>query len=93
MQIQDGLIPFIDQIETCKSQGNYREAKEIVDRLLLDYTDDYRLYEELCDIYLFLGDHAKAHEAILIARNLNPESATGMYLLGYLSVTQGNFVE
>lgn len=60
---------------------------------MLDYTDDYRLYEELCDIYLFLGDHNKAHEAILVARGLNPESATGMYLLGYLSVTQGNFVE
>lgn len=54
MQTTDGLLQFIDQIETLKSQGKYREAKEVVDRLLLDYTDDYRLYEELCDIYLFL---------------------------------------
>jgi Flp pilus assembly protein TadD len=93
MQITDGLVQHIDQIETLKAQGKYRESKEIVERLLLDYTDDYRLYEELCDIYLFLGDHAKAHETILVARGLNPESATGMYLLGYLSVTQGNFTE
>lgn len=93
MQTTDGLIHHIDQIETLKAQGKYRESKEIVERLLLDYTDDYRLYEELCDIYLFLGDHSKAHETILVARGLNPESATGMYLLGYLSVTQGNFTE
>lgn len=81
MQTHDGLLPFIDQIENLKSAGNYREAKTLVDKLLIDYTDDYRLYEELCDIYLFMGDHAKAHEAILLARSLNPESATGMYLL------------
>ena len=93
MQTIDGLLQYIDQVETLKAQGKYREAKEVVDRLLLDYTDDYRLYEELCDIYLFLGDHSKAHEAIIVARGLNPESATGMYLLGYISVTQGNFTE
>lgn len=93
MQTTDWLLQYIDQIETLKAQGKYRESKEIVERLLLDYTDDYRLYEELCDIFLFLGDHVKAHDAITVARGLNPESATGMYLLGYLSVTQGNFVE
>lgn len=93
MQQTDGLIHYIDQIETLKAQGKYQESKEIVERLLRDYTDDYRLYEELCDIYLFLGDMIKAYETILVARVLNPESATGMYLLGYLSVTLGNFVE
>ncbi len=93
MQKTDGLIHYIDQIETLKAQGKYQESKEIVERLLRDYTDDYRLYEELCDIYLFLGDMIKAYETILVARVLNPESATGMYLLGYLSVTLGNFVE
>ena len=93
MQTTDGLIHYIDQIETLKAQGKYQESKEIVERLLRDYTDDYRLYEELCDIYLFLGDMVKAYETILVARVLNPESATGMYLLGYLSVTLGNFVE
>jgi Flp pilus assembly protein TadD len=89
----DGLLPYITKIEDLKSEGNYLEAKTVIDSLLFKYTDDYRLYEELCDIYLFLGDHSKAYEAIGVARELNPESATGMYLLGYLSVTHGNFVE
>jgi Flp pilus assembly protein TadD len=87
----DGLLPFINQIETLKSEGNYQAAKSIVDALLIKHTDDYRLYEELCDIYLFMGDHPRASEAIAVARTLNPESATGMYLLGYLSITHGNF--
>lgn len=89
----DGLLPYIIKIEDFKSEGNYLEAKNLITSLLLKYTDDYRLYEELCDIYLFLGDHDKAFEAIDVARTLNPESATGMYLLGYLSVTHGNFGE
>lgn len=89
----DGLLPFINQIESLKIEGNYTDAKTIVDSLLLKHTDDYRLYEELCDIYLFMGDHTRASEAISVARILNPESATGMYLLGYLMITHGNFSE
>ena len=89
----DGLLPFIHQIESLKSEGQYAQAKVIVDSLLLKHTDDYRLYEELCDIYLFMDDHARAKEAITVARTLNDESATGMYLLGYLHITHGNFTE
>lgn len=45
---------------------------------------DYRLYEELADIYIFQNNFDKAEEVIQYARELHPESGTGLYLEGYL---------
>lgn len=59
----------------------------------MTHTDDYRLYEELADIYLFLGDMEKAESSVKIASSLNSESATGLYLSGYIAVTKGDFIE
>jgi tetratricopeptide (TPR) repeat protein len=58
---------------------------------LTKYTDDYRLYEELADIYLFENNLDKAEEVIGYARTLHPESATGIYLEWYIAVARGDF--
>jgi hypothetical protein len=44
---------IIEDIEVCKAENNYPKAKEIALEALKHHTDDYRLYEELADIYLF----------------------------------------
>ena len=57
------------------------------------YTDDYRLYEELADIYVYENNLEKAEEVIRYARELHPESGTGLYLEGYILAEKGDFPE
>ena len=53
---------IIEDIEMAKVENNYPMAKEIALTWLKNHTDDYRLYEELADIYLFEGNIEKASE-------------------------------
>ncbi len=82
---------LIKDIEAKKGENNYQEAKKMAMEWLKSHTDDYRLYEELADIHLFEGDLEKASEVLSIARELHPESGTGMYLDGYISTARGEF--
>lgn len=79
---------IIEKIETSKSENDYPKAKEISLEALKIHTDDYRLYEELADIYLFEGNIEKASEVLSVARELHPDSGTGMYLDGYLATAR-----
>ncbi len=87
MNIQEIIL----SIEVAKQENNYIQARIIALEALKDYTDDYRLYEELADIYLFEGNLEKADEVLAIARELHPESGTGMYLDGYIATAKGEF--
>jgi Flp pilus assembly protein TadD len=82
---------LILSIETAKQENNYSKARDLALEGLRDFTDDYRLYEELADIYLFEGNLEKADEVLSIARELHPESWTGMYLDGYIATAKWEF--
>lgn len=81
----------IETIEQLKHDNKYNEARDIALQALARYTDDYRLYEELADIYLFENNLEKAEEVIRYARTLHPESGTGTYLEWYIAVIRGDF--
>ncbi len=82
---------IISRIEEEKSANNYAWAKVIALEWLKSHTDDYRLYEELADIYLFEWDLDRAKEVLTVAREIHPESGTGMYLDGYIATARGEF--
>lgn len=82
---------IIDTIESLKQESNYHQARETALDALKKHTDDYRLYEELADIYLFENNLEKADEVLQIARTLHPESGTGMYLDGYIATAKWEF--
>ena len=82
---------IIESIEDLKRQNRYQDARETALQALMRYTDDYRLYEELADIYLFENNLEKAEEVIRYARELHPDSGTGIYLEGYIAVAKGDF--
>lgn len=82
---------IIEDIEISKADNDYPKAKEIALEALKVHTDDYRLYEELADIYLFEGNIDKASEVLSVGRELHPESGTGMYLDGYLATARWEF--
>ena len=65
---------IIIQIEKLKHENKYPEARRTAFEALVEHTDDYRIYEELADIYIFEKNLDKAEEAIRYARELHPES-------------------
>lgn len=89
--MQEVSVQAITDIERLKEALKYEEAKETIQKLLVRFPDDYRLYEELADILVYENDFSEAGKLLAIAQKLHPESATGMYLQGYICVTQGKF--
>ncbi|PID84147.1 hypothetical protein CSB09_02620 [Candidatus Gracilibacteria bacterium] len=81
----------IQTVETLKQNNKHKQALDTVLVGLKQHTDDYRLYEELADIYLYQGNIEKAEEVIGYARELHPESGTGIFLEGYIAVEKGDF--
>jgi len=92
----DKIKTVILEIENIKSTWNYKDAEKKTTEAIIKYSDDYRLYEELADINLYvwdnkkaskaidfaleLWDNKKASKAIDFALELNSESATWNYL-------------
>lgn len=80
IHIPSPLDDIILNIEELKSKNQYGKARQTALQALTQYTDDYRIYEELADIYIFEENLDKAEEVIRYARTLHPESGTGAYL-------------
>lgn len=80
----DQIRDIILQVEELKNQKRFKEAIWTLQKALVKHSEDYRLYEELADIYLFLTDSEKAIAALDFSLVLNPESATGNYLKGFI---------
>jgi tetratricopeptide (TPR) repeat protein len=80
----DEIRNIIIQVETLKAEKKFSDSIAQLQKALTKYSDDYRLYEELADIYLYMSDHNKAMAALDFALTLNPDSATGNYLKGFI---------
>ncbi len=50
----DEIRNLLLQVEELKVQKKFRESIDILQKAMIRYGDDYRLYEELADIYLYL---------------------------------------
>lgn len=89
--IPSPLDSIIETIESLKQEGDYMWARQTAIEALKQHTDDYRLYEELADIYLFENDIQNADAVLQVARTLHPSSGTGMYLDGYIATVKWEF--
>ncbi|MDP2395990.1 MAG: hypothetical protein Q8S84_08765 [bacterium] len=49
----DKIKELIIHIESLKNDQRFNEATKIIEDALVRYNGDYRLYEELSDIYLY----------------------------------------
>lgn len=72
----DQIRTVIVEIERLKGEKKFHEAIEILEIQIGKNADDYRLYEELADIYLYTGNISKSMKAVNFALGLNPDSAT-----------------
>jgi len=89
----DKIKDLILQIEELKANQNFTKAIEILEQGLIQYNSDYRLYEELADIYLYKWELAKGMKSVNFALSLNPNSATGNYLKGFILLSQDKVKE
>lgn len=87
-QTMDQIRSVIIEVEELKNKKHFQSALEKIENALVKYSDDYRLYEELADIYLYMWENEKAHKALDFGLNLNAESATGNYLKGFILLSQ-----
>lgn len=75
------------EVEKLKSEKKYKEALDILQEALKTKNDDYRIYEEIADIYIYEWKIQKAKKAIEYAIKLNPDSSTWNYLKGFILLT------
>jgi tetratricopeptide (TPR) repeat protein len=87
------ITDIVVEIEKLKADQKFGAAIELLEKSIIEYNTDYRLYEELADIYLFKGELDKALKSINHAISLNKESATGCYLKGFILLSQDNVVD
>lgn len=80
----DEIRNIIMQVESLKAEKKFHLATQEIHKALAKYSDDYRLYEELADIYLYMNEQRKAMNALDFALSLNSDSATGNYLKGFI---------
>ena len=89
----DAIRNLIQQVETLKSRKEFQKAIEILEDALLNNNDDYRLYEEIADIYLYEWKMQKAKKAIDFALSINSESATWNYLKWFILLANNKIIE
>jgi hypothetical protein len=54
MPTGDKLKDIIVEIEKIKSQDNFKKAHKLIEESIIKYSDDYRLYEELADVSIYM---------------------------------------
>ena len=63
----DKIRNIIIEVEKLKQAKKFSDAIHLLESSLGKYSDDYRLYEELADIYLYNGELSKSIRAINFA--------------------------
>ncbi len=93
MEKTDKIKEIILKIEKLKESQKYNDAIKLVEESIIKYNFDYRLYEELADIYLYRWELKKAIKAINFWLDLNPKSATGNYLKWFILLSEDKVKE
>ncbi len=84
---------LILEIENLKANQKFSKAIELLEQNIIIHNSDYRLYEELADIYLYKGELNKWLKSINFALTLNKESATGNYLKWFILLSKDKIKE
>jgi tetratricopeptide (TPR) repeat protein len=82
--IQDTL----EQVETLKINGEHEKSIALAQKLLVDDPDCVGALEEIADNYVSLEKHDRAEKAAHRALQLDRNSYTAYYILGFLASNQ-----
>ena len=89
----DKIKEIILKIEKLKWEQKFEECTKIIEKSLIKYNWDYRLYEELTDIYLYMWELNKWLKSVNFALKINKESITWNYLKWFLLLSQDKITE
>ena len=78
------ILERLERAEQLKLSGEHAEALVILEQLLLEDPENVSALEEIADNELSLGEYARAEVAAKQAIELDTESYTGFYILGFL---------
>ncbi|MDB4979006.1 MAG: hypothetical protein JWM56_1192 [Candidatus Peribacteria bacterium] len=86
--ISDDLSPDVlerlERAEQLKLDGSHEEAIEILEELVLEDPENVSALEEIADNKLSLGEYNQAEAAARHATDLDDQSYTAYYILGFL---------
>lgn len=74
----------LEKAEQLKLAGQHREALQMLEQLLFEDPENVSALEEIADNELSLNEYARAETAAKQAIELDAESYTGFYILGFL---------
>jgi len=83
---------LIQEVEKLKWEKKFNEAIKKLEIWLSKY-NDYRIYEEIADIYLYQWKHSKALKAVNFALKINKDSATWNYLKWFILLSKNKTKE
>lgn len=89
----DKIKELIFRIESLKNDQRFNDAIKIIEEALVKHNKDYRLYEELSDIYLYQWELEKWLKSVNYALSLYNKSATWNYLKWFILLSQDKIVE
>jgi len=89
----DKIKELVVKVEWLKSEQKFNDAIKLLETSLTRYNSDYRLYEELADIYLYKGELDKWLKSVDFSLSLNKESATWNYLKWFILLSQDKITE
>lgn len=78
------ILERLERAEQLKLEGHFREALGLLEELLLEDPENVPALEEIADNYLSLEEFERAETAATQAVQLDSESYTGHYILGFL---------
>jgi tetratricopeptide (TPR) repeat protein len=86
------ILTLLQLSEAAKLKGEHKEAISFAEKALGKDPTCVEALEEIADNYLALDQLKKATEAATFALELNKDSYTSLYILGFAESRQNNFI-
>ncbi|HCI04101.1 MAG: tetratricopeptide repeat protein [Candidatus Peribacteraceae bacterium] len=87
------VLEQLENAEALKMAGQHKEALEILETLLTEEPENVSALEEIADNELALEHTSRAHKAAKQAIDLDNDSYTGHYILGFLNSQKEKWTE
>ncbi len=91
--MKESIKNVVSEIEKLKSKWEYKKAILKLEEAISSNKDNYMLYEELADVYIFLWEFKKAEKAVDYSLSLFKNSATWNYLKGFILLWKNKYAQ
>lgn len=79
-------------IQELKAEENYEEARRLLEELIVNDFKNYRLFEELTDVYLSMGKISAAKKSLEQVFRFKKDSPNAYFFRGFIACVERKFV-